>query len=70
YPCSYMIYSEAFDAMPAAAKDRLYKRLWEVFTGRDTSPKFARLSAADRQAILEILRATKKGLPSCWMATS
>ncbi|MGH9666315.1 MAG: hypothetical protein ACRD9L_17950, partial [Bryobacteraceae bacterium] len=26
YPCSYIIYSEAFDAMPTAAKDRLYKR--------------------------------------------
>lgn len=70
YPCSYMIYSEAFDAMPSAAKDRLYKRLWEVLTGKDTSKQFARLTATDRQAILEILRSTKKELPAYWTAKS
>ena len=31
--------------------------------GRDTAPRYARLSPADRQAILEILRDTKKDLP-------
>ena len=66
YPLSYMIYSEAFDDMPPAAKDRLYKRLWEVLTGKDTNPVFARRSPADRKAILEILRDTKKDLPAYW----
>ncbi|MEO7145592.1 MAG: hypothetical protein ABI165_19020 [Bryobacteraceae bacterium] len=70
YPCSYMIYSEAFDAMPAAAKDRLYRRLFDVLTGKDSSKAFARLTAADRKAILEILRETKKGLPDYWRADS
>jgi hypothetical protein len=64
YPCSYMIYSEAFDSMPAVVKDRVYHRLWDVLSGKDTSPKFANLSADDRKAILEILRATKKDLPA------
>ena len=33
YPCSYMIYSEAFDALPAEAKDAIYKRMWQVLVG-------------------------------------
>jgi hypothetical protein len=64
YPCSYMIYSEAFDALPAQALDRVYRRVWEVLTGRDQSKMFARLTAEDRRAILEILRDTKPDLPS------
>jgi hypothetical protein len=64
YPCSYMIYSEAFDAMPAIVKDRFYLRLWEVLSGRDNNPQFSHLTPADRKAILEILMATKKGLPA------
>jgi hypothetical protein len=63
YPLSYMVYSEAFDSLPAPARDRVYRRLYEVLTGMDTSPKFAHLSPEDRTAILEIVRATKKTLP-------
>jgi hypothetical protein len=66
YPCSFLVYSKAFDGMPQLAKDRLYRRMWEVLTGRDKSPQFAHLSAADRKAILEILLDTKKSLPSYW----
>ena len=63
YPCSYLIYSEAFDALPDTAKSLVYRRLWQVLSGQDRDKKYNALSAADRQAILEILRATKKGLP-------
>jgi hypothetical protein len=66
YPCSYLIYSEALDQLPEVARERLYRRLWEVLTERDTSPKFATLSSKDRSAILEILLDTKKGLPDYW----
>jgi hypothetical protein len=66
YPCSYMIYSEAVDALPAFAKDRLYRRLWEVLTGEDQSPPFESLSQPDRRAILEILHDTKPDLPAYW----
>jgi hypothetical protein len=68
YPCSYLIYTEAFDSMPQLAKERLYRRLWEVLTDRDTSPEFVHLSSTDRKAIFEILLGTKKGLPSYWFA--
>ena len=63
YPCSYMIYTEAFDALPAMAQQAVYARLWEVLSGRETEVRYRRLLPADRQAILEILRDTKKNLP-------
>jgi hypothetical protein len=63
YPCSYMIYSEAFDSLPAEAKGAIYERMWQIFSGQDQDRKYARLSPADRQAIVEILRDTKPGLP-------
>jgi hypothetical protein len=57
YPLSYLVYSESFDALPAVAKQYVYRRFREVLTGRDTS--MTHLSADDRQAILDILTATK-----------
>lgn len=63
YPLSYMIYTEAFDSMPAVARERLYQRLYDVLSGKDANKKFAPLTAADRKAILEILRDTKPNLP-------
>jgi hypothetical protein len=64
YPCSYMIYSEAFDALPTEARRAVYERMWQILSGSDKSPKYARLSLADRRAVVEILRETKKGLPN------
>jgi hypothetical protein len=66
YPLSYMIYSKEFDALPASAKDRIYHRLYDVLSGKDQSPKFARLSAEDRSNVLAILRDTKPNLPAYW----
>lgn len=63
YPCSYMIYSPAFDALPQHAKEAIYRSLAEVLSGRDRSSKYSRLSATDRRAIVEILRDTKRDLP-------
>jgi len=65
YPCSYLIYSPAFDALPPPAKDPIYKRMWEVLSGQEQDPRYrAALSLADRRAIVEILRETKSDLPS------
>ena len=64
YPCSYMVYADAFDALPPQARDAIYRRMWRVLSGTDAAPKYARLSAADRRAIVEILRETKKDLPA------
>jgi hypothetical protein len=66
YPLSYMIYTKAFDSMPDWDKERIYRRLFNVLTGKDTDPKFAKLSSDDRRDVLEILRATKPNLPDYW----
>ena len=64
YPCSFLIYSPAFDALPPRAKDPIYRRLWQVLSGEERDERYRRvLSRADRQAITEILRETKKDLP-------
>jgi hypothetical protein len=66
YPLSYMVYSAAFDALPEMVRDRVYQRLYDVLTGKDKSKTFMGLSSADRQAVLEIVRATKPKLPEYW----
>jgi hypothetical protein len=63
FPCSYLIYSEPFEALPAEAKAAVYARLWMVLSGKDPAPRYARLTASDREALLEILRDTKPDLP-------
>jgi hypothetical protein len=64
YPCSYLIYSATFDALPPAAKDPIYRRMWEVLSGEQGGKRYrSALSLADRQAIVEILRDTKSDLP-------
>jgi hypothetical protein len=67
YPCSYMIYAPTFDGLPAAAKNAIYRRLWDVLSGREQDPKYARLSPEDRRAIIEILRDTKNDLPGYFL---
>ena len=63
YPCSYMIYTAAFDALPPAARDAVYRRLWQVLSGADRDSRYEHLTRVDRQAIVEILRDTKPDLP-------
>ena len=64
YPCSYLLYSPAFDALPRLAKEPIYKRLWEVLSGRETGERYRSvLTLSDRRSIVEILRDTKKDLP-------
>ena len=71
YPCSYMIYSPAFDALPAMVKEPIYKRMWDVLSGQERDERYrSALSLADRQAIVEILRDTKKDLPSYFQAVT
>ena len=66
YPCSYLIYSPSFQALPREAKDYVLERLRRVLMGEDTSGRFAHLTPDDRQAILEIVRDTMPDLPASW----
>ncbi|MEZ6137284.1 MAG: hypothetical protein R3C53_20535 [Pirellulaceae bacterium] len=64
YPCSYLIYSEAFDALPAPLLESIYRRLHDVLERRDSRSKYEHLSEADRIAITSILTETKPGFAS------
>jgi hypothetical protein len=64
--CSYLIYSDAFDALPKPALDYIYRRLFEVLSGKDESKTWAGLPTSERATILQILRETKKDLPDYW----
>lgn len=66
YPCSFLIHSAAFAAIPSRVKNYVYRRLWEVLTGKDRNPAFRHLSSQDRKSILSILRDTHEGLPDYW----
>ena len=66
YPCSFLLYSPAFDALPPVMRDSILARLHAILTGADHDPQFAKIAAADRRAILEILRETKPNLPADW----
>jgi hypothetical protein len=63
FPCSYMVYSEAFDHLPKGAKDAVYLRMMAVLSDRETAAKYSHLSPDDRRAIREILRDTKRDMP-------
>jgi hypothetical protein len=62
YPCSYMIYTEAFDNLPEEVREAIFHRMWEILSGQETGQKYA-LSLSDREAVVDILRETKHGLP-------
>jgi hypothetical protein len=52
YPCSFLIYSAQFDALPQPVKDKVYRRLREQLTQQN------------RLDVLEILKDTKKDFPA------
>lgn len=62
YPCSYMIYTEAFDALPGGIKDAVYRRMWKFLSAGENGG----WSRARREAAIGILRRTKPDLPDCF----
>lgn len=61
YPCSYLVYSSALDALPEPVLGPIRHRMAEVLLGQDDSGRFEHLSDRDRQNIVEILADTKPG---------
>jgi hypothetical protein len=66
YPCSYLIYSDAFAALPAPIREKIYERMLEILNGKEAGEDHAKLSRESRRAILEILAQTKSDLPKAW----
>ncbi|MEQ8853839.1 hypothetical protein [Gimesia sp.] len=62
YPCSYMIYSKAFDGLPDEVRNRVLRKLKQILEGNETGEdieKYAHLSDKDRSNISQILKDTK-----------
>ena len=66
HPCSFLVYSASFDALPDELRTRFWERIGAVLTAADPGPRFAHLSADDRRAIRAILRATKPDAIAHW----
>lgn len=65
-PCSWLVYSPAFDALPEPLLSRLCARLDEVLRGAPAFDEYVRLSLPNRRAIREILVETKPTLAERW----
>jgi len=59
HPCSFLIYSKVFDALPEELRRRFWEKMRAVLQGEDRDGKYSHLSPADRSAVREILLATK-----------
>ena len=59
YPLSYLVYSEAFDALPDIARNYAYRRFAEILLGKTADELVARLTLDERKSIINILCATK-----------
>ncbi len=69
YRCSYLIYSRTWDALPERFRAMLYRRLYDILTAKEAVKGYEHLGAPERRDILNILRATKQGLPDYWKGT-
>jgi hypothetical protein len=59
YPCSYMIYSPAFDGLPDATKNAIYARMWGILSGDAHERRYAKFTPQLRADIVDILLDTK-----------
>jgi hypothetical protein len=66
HPCSFLVYTPAFDALPELQLEYLAQRMWQVLTGQDPTGRFTHLTDKDRTAIREILRETKPEFTRRW----
>lgn len=62
FPCSYLIYSEAFSQLPEEVRGRIGERLEQILTAATPERGFEHLTPELRVAIREILQETKPGL--------
>ncbi len=62
--CSYMLYTDSWQKLPAVLKERVYFRMAEGL--REQNPTYRHLEPAERLAIRAILKQTLPGLPPWW----
>lgn len=66
YRLSFLIETRLFDQLDRDCQARIYRRLWEGLTSQELQLAFAHLDAKEKQAIIEIVIATKPKRPDYW----
>lgn len=66
YPCSYLIYSEAFDGLPKSVRKLVYEQIRQVLSAEEPSRRYRHLTPEMQRTIVEILRTTKPELQRLW----
>lgn len=66
YPLSFLIYTAAFDQLPAPIRQRFYRKLDAVLAGQDRTGMSAAMTEPVRVAIREIVRDTKPEAKKYW----
>jgi hypothetical protein len=64
--CSFMIYTEAFGALPPQLKSRVLDRLQAALRSSDPKDRYAYLPAAEKQRIYDILMETHPDAKARW----
>lgn len=65
-PCSWLVYSPAFDALPEPLLDAVARRLDRVLRGAPAYDEYVRLTLPMRREIRAVLLATHPGLAARW----
>ncbi|MBB3209600.1 hypothetical protein FHS27_005440 [Rhodopirellula rubra] len=68
YPCSYLIYSDAFGGLPDEVRSKVLAGLVEILENKNESDEYAHLTKAMRADILAILRETMPELREMTLA--
>lgn len=58
YPCSYLVYTDSFNALPEKVLEVVKEKILAVLHGENRAKEFKHLSEQDRKNILEILTET------------
>lgn len=63
YPCSYMVYSQAFQSLPDEIRDAVLKQMKTVLLSPPSAENHPQISSKSRQKILSILKDTLPAWP-------
>ena len=66
HPCSFLIYSASFDALPEELRERFWSRMDTALAATNPIGRFKHIGPEEGSAIREILAATKPGVPAAW----
>jgi hypothetical protein len=65
YPCSFLVHSEAFDALHDELRGRVIRRMCEILIDPISPKQWENVDADARQVVLEILVSTKPEFADC-----